>query len=57
MENESKSQAESINNDTEKLLLSDVSVSANGRCNMCSDKCIQFSIKFNACYSRLLAER
>ncbi len=31
-------------------------VSANGRCELCSDKCMQFSIKFDACYTRLLTE-
>jgi hypothetical protein len=33
------------------------SVSEKGECLLCSDHCIKNSPKFNACYSRLLAER
>ena len=41
----------------QQLRKHDVSVSANGKCLLCSDRCTQHSIKFNACYSRFLAER
>lgn len=29
----------------------------NNKCTLCRDKCTVYSIKFNACYTRLLEEK